>query len=77
MKTSMELEGQKVVINITEDVRTMDKHMHVNAPKSKFVPAYVYYLLEAHSCKTVSFNTSLATYKIEDLKGKENWKDVK
>lgn len=50
--------------------------LYVDAPRSKFVPAYVYYLLKFHECTKVSFGMSLKEFKIEDLKGKDDWNDV-
>lgn len=52
-------------------------HLYIEAPKSKFVPGYVYYLLESKKCNKVTFGTSKKIYKKEDLKGKKDWKEVK
>lgn len=49
------------------DIRDLDK--------SKLIPSYAYYILEYHECDYLKLGKSY--YKKEDLKGKENWKDVK
>lgn len=51
--------------------------LYIEAPKNKFIPAYVYYLLESKDCNKIVFKNSSKMYKKEDLKGKEDWNDVK
>lgn len=51
--------------------------LYVEAPKNKFIPAYVYYLLESKQCNKIVFKNSSKMYNKNDLKGKEDWKDVK
>jgi hypothetical protein len=51
--------------------------LYIEVPKNKFIPAYVYYLLESKQCNKIVFKNSSKMYKKEDLKGKEDWKDVK
>lgn len=50
--------------------------LYIEAPRKKFVPAYVYYLLEHFKCNGVCFGSSKKIYKKENLKGKNDWKDV-
>lgn len=50
--------------------------LYIKAPRSKFIPAYVYYLLEHFECNGVCFGLSKKIYKKENLKGKNDWKDV-
>ena len=50
--------------------------LYITAPRSKFIPAYVYYLLEHFKCNGVCFGLSKKIYKKENLKGKNDWKDV-
>lgn len=50
--------------------------LYIEAPKKKFVPGYVYYLLDYFKCNFVCFGTSSKMYKKENLKGKDDWKDV-
>lgn len=50
--------------------------LYIKAPRSKFIPAYVYYLLEHFKCNVVCFGLSKKIYKKENLKGKNDWKDV-
>jgi hypothetical protein len=50
--------------------------LYIEAPRSKFVPAYVFYLLEYFKCSEVCFGYSKKIYKKENLKGKSTWKDV-
>ena len=50
--------------------------LYIKAPRSKFIPAYVYYLLEHLECNGVCFGLSKKIYKKENLKGKNDWKDV-
>jgi len=50
--------------------------LYIEAPKNKFVPAYVYYMLEYYECEKVCFGASKRMYKKEDLKGKDDWNDV-
>lgn len=49
--------------------------LYIDAPKKKFLPSYVYYLLQSKKCTKVCFGARKVYY-IENLKGKENWKDV-
>lgn len=56
--------------------RRVDNVLYVDAPRSRFVPSFVYYLLEQHNCDRVCFGTSIKHYKKENLKGKESWKEV-
>lgn len=51
--------------------------LYLDEGKTKFVPAYLYYLLEYYGCKKVGFKTSSKLFSKEQLKGKDNWKDVK
>lgn len=48
----------------------------VDASKDKFIPAYVYYLLEAYNCTEIRFNDSVHTYKQKDLKNARDWSEV-
>ena len=50
--------------------------LYIKAPRSKFIPAYVYYLLEHFKCNGVCFGLSKKIYKKENLKDKNDWKDV-
>lgn len=50
--------------------------LYIRAPRSKFIPAYIYYLLEHFKCNGVCFGLSKKIYKKENLKGKNDWKDV-
>jgi len=50
--------------------------LYIAAPRSKFIPAYVFYLLEHFKCNGVCFGLSKKIYKKENLKGKNDWKDV-
>lgn len=50
--------------------------LYIKAPRSKFIPAYAYYLLEHFKCNGVCFGLSKKIYKKENLKGKNDWKDV-
>lgn len=73
-----QLHGSEETIQILISPRLDHKrHLHIENPRSKFIPKYVYYLLEQYDCATVSFNRSSKEYKKEQLKGKEDWKDVK
>ena len=69
----MDLKGKRAEYNaaIIGDI------LYIEAPKNKFIPAYVYYLLESKQCNKIVFKNSSKMYKKEDLKGKEDWKDVK
>lgn len=65
-----------------ENFETVDAYkvgdiLYVKAARGKFLPSYVYYLLEYHQCKYVSFDQSAKMYPKEELKGKEDWKDVR
>ena len=51
--------------------------LYINTPKNKFVPAYVYYLLEYFKCEGVCFGTSSKIYNKENLKGCDDWDEVK
>lgn len=67
-----------------KEVRKMEKTnaskigdtLYIAAPKSKFIPSYVYYLLEHFKCNGVCFGTSKKIYKKESLKSKDDWKEV-
>lgn len=50
--------------------------LYIDAPKSKFVPAYVYYMLEAYECDGVCFGNSKHIYKQKYLKSADTWKEV-
>ena len=50
--------------------------LYIEAPKKLFLPAYVYYLLQSKGCTKACFNASKTTYKLEHLKGEEDWKNV-
>ena len=50
--------------------------LYIKAPRSKFIPAYIYYLLEHFKCNGVCFGLSKKIYQKENLKGKNDWKDV-
>ena len=50
--------------------------LYIEEPRSKFIPAYVYYLLEHFKCNGVCFGLSKKIYKKENLKDKNDWKDV-
>lgn len=69
----MDLKGKRAECNaaIIGDI------LYIEVPKNKFIPAYVYYLLESKQCTKIVFKNSSRMYKKEDLKGKEDWKDVK
>ena len=51
--------------------------LYLDEGKTKFIPSYLYYLLEYHGCNKVGFKTSSKLFSKEQLKGKDNWKDVK
>lgn len=55
----------------------IDNILYLEVNKKKVLPAYAYYLLEYHGCTRLCFEGSRKLYKKEDLKGKEDWKDVK
>lgn len=42
--------------------------------QEKFLPSFLYYMMEAREWDYVEFGDKL--YKREQLKGKENWKEV-
>lgn len=50
--------------------------LYIKESRNKFLPSYVYYLLEHYDCNKVVFNASTRMYLKESLKGKEDWKDV-
>lgn len=50
--------------------------LYIDAPKKKFLPSYVYYLLMAKDCDGVCFKASKHIYKREHLKGLDDWKEV-
>ena len=50
--------------------------LYIKEPRSKFIPAYVYYLLEHFKCNGVCFGLSKKIYKKENLKGKNDWEAV-
>ena len=50
--------------------------LYIKEPRSKFIRAYVYYLLEHFKCNGVCFGLSKKIYKKENLKDKNDWKDV-
>ena len=50
--------------------------LYIDAPKKLFLPTYVYYLLQSKGCTKVCFNASKTIYKLEHLKGEEDWKNV-
>ena len=50
--------------------------LYIEAPKNKFVPGYVYYMLEHFACNHVCFGTSKKLYNKKDLNGMKDWKEV-
>lgn len=50
--------------------------LYIEAPKKKFIPSYVYYLLEYYECNKVCFGASSHMFKKEHLKGMNDWKEV-
>lgn len=51
--------------------------LYISAPRNKFIPSYVYYILEYFECNCVVFGTSSKRYKKENLKGCDDWDEVK
>ena len=49
--------------------------LYIDAPKKKFLPSYVYYLVQSKECTFACFG-SRTLYHLDDMKGKESWKDV-
>ena len=50
--------------------------LYIQAPKKKFLPEYVYYLLEHYECNGVCFGNSRHIYKQKDLKPAKDWNEV-
>lgn len=55
----------------------IDDTLYIDSPRKKFLPAYVYYILEYHKCDKVCFANSRTIYEKESLKDKEDWKEIK
>lgn len=51
--------------------------LYIEAPRNKFIPSYVYYMLENFNCTKVTFKASIKIYLKESLKNKDDWKQVK
>ena len=51
--------------------------LYIKIAKTKVTPQQIVDLLERKHCTGVCFNSSKRIYKIENIKGKEDWKDVK
>lgn len=66
----MQKDYQKVPATLIGDI------LYIEAEKSKFLPAYVYYLLEYWDRKKVCFKNSSSIYHKDDLKSKQDWKEV-
>ena len=60
----------------TTNATKVGEVLYIQAPKKKFLPAYVYYLLEYHECKGVCFGNSKHIYKQKDLKTAKDWDEV-
>ena len=67
----MQKDYQKVPATLIGDI------LYIEAERSKFLPAYVYYILEYHKCNKVCFANSRTIYEKESLKDKEDWKEIK
>lgn len=50
--------------------------LYIELPKSKITPAYAAEIIERRKCKSICFNNSKRVYRLDNLKGKEDWKDV-
>ena len=61
----------------TVNASIIDGVLYVNAARSKFLPSYVYYMLEHYNCDYICFNASTKMYPKENLKGKESWNGIK
>lgn len=73
-----------VIIIQRKEVRNMEKTeakkegdtLYISAPRSKFIPSYVYYMLEHFQCEYVCFGLSNKRYPKHTLKGCDTWKEV-
>lgn len=50
--------------------------LYIKLSKTRITPAEAAKILERNNCKSICFNTSKKIYHLDNLKGKENWKDV-
>lgn len=68
--------NKKLNFIISKSINTNEHIMYIKEARTKFVPAFIYYMLEHYNCDRVSFNTSLKEYPMAILKDKQTWKDV-
>lgn len=51
--------------------------LYIKITKTKVTPQQMIEILNRKHCTKVCFNNSKKIYKLEDIKGKESWTDVK
>ncbi len=68
----METDGNNKTVLITIE----GGEMYIDTSRNHYIPAFLYYLLEAYQCDTVSFKNTKRVFNKQELKNAKDWKEL-